>query len=88
MNANSNILDTFSTTVLKLGDTSPQTMSGQLIVPSIIDSGLGSSTNVICPGCTVAAAPAMKTVTAGTGFTVLCATSDTSTYTYNYDILN
>lgn len=37
-------------------------------------------------GGTVSTAPAMKTATAGTGFTVLCATSDTSTY--NYDILN
>ena len=37
-------------------------------------------------GGTISTAPAMKTVTAGTGFTVLCATLDTSTY--NYDILN
>lgn len=37
-------------------------------------------------GGTISAPPAMKTVTAGTGFTVLCSASDTSTY--NYDILN
>jgi hypothetical protein len=36
-------------------------------------------------GGTISTAPAMKTVTPGTGFTVLCGT-DTSTY--NYDILN
>jgi hypothetical protein len=37
-------------------------------------------------GGTISTAPAMKTVTAGTGFTVLCGAADTSTY--NYDILN
>ncbi|MGA9668296.1 MAG: hypothetical protein WBQ94_03765 [Terracidiphilus sp.] len=37
-------------------------------------------------GGTITTPPAMKTVTAGTGFTVLCGASDTSTY--NYDILN
>lgn len=35
---------------------------------------------------TISTAPAMKTVTGGTGFTVLCGAADTSTY--NYDILN
>lgn len=33
-------------------------------------------------GGTVGALPTMKTVTAGTGFTVTCAASDTSTYNY------
>ena len=37
-------------------------------------------------GGTVTTVPAVKTVTSGTGFTVLCGASDTSTY--NYDILN
>ena len=37
-------------------------------------------------GGTISTPPAMKTVTAASGFTVLCATSDTSTY--NYVILN
>ena len=37
-------------------------------------------------GGTISTAPAMKTVTAGTGFTVLCGSLDTSVY--NYDILN
>jgi hypothetical protein len=37
-------------------------------------------------GGTISTAPAMKTVTGGTGFTVLCGAADTSTY--NYDILN
>ena len=37
-------------------------------------------------GGTISTAPAMKTVTSGTGFTVLCGASDTSTY--NYSILN
>lgn len=37
-------------------------------------------------GGTITTPPAMKTVTAGTGFTVLCGASDTSTY--GYDILN
>lgn len=37
-------------------------------------------------GGTISTPPAMKTVTAGTGFTVLCATLDTSTY--NYAIMN
>jgi hypothetical protein len=37
-------------------------------------------------GGTISTPPAMKTVTAGTGFTALCASADTSTY--NYDILN
>ena len=37
-------------------------------------------------GGTITTPPAMKTVTAGTGFTVLCGATDTSTY--NYDILN
>jgi hypothetical protein len=37
-------------------------------------------------GGTISTAPAMKTVTAGTGFSVLCGAADTSTY--NYDILN
>ena len=37
-------------------------------------------------GGTISTSPAMKTVTAGTGFTVLCGAADTSTY--NYDILN
>jgi lysophospholipase L1-like esterase len=35
---------------------------------------------------TISTVPAMKTVTSGTGFTVLCGAADTSTY--NYDILN
>lgn len=35
---------------------------------------------------TISTPPAMKTVTAGTGFTVLCGVADTSVY--NYDILN
>lgn len=37
-------------------------------------------------GGTITTPPAMKTVTAATGFTVLCGATDTSTY--NYDILN
>lgn len=37
-------------------------------------------------GGTIATPPAMKTVTAATGFTVLCAAADTSTY--NYNVLN
>ena len=37
-------------------------------------------------GGTISTAPAMKTVTAGTGFTVLWGAADTSTY--NYNILN
>lgn len=37
-------------------------------------------------GGTISTSPAMKTVTSGTGFTVLCGASDTSTY--NYDIFN
>ncbi len=37
-------------------------------------------------GGTISTSPAMKTVTAGSGFTVLCGAGDTSTY--NYDILN
>jgi hypothetical protein len=37
-------------------------------------------------GGAITTAPAMATVTAGTGFTVKCASGDTSTY--NYDILN
>ena len=37
-------------------------------------------------GGTITTSPAMKSVTAGTGFTVLCGATDTSTY--NYDILN
>jgi hypothetical protein len=37
-------------------------------------------------GGTISTAPAMKTVTSGTGFTMLCGTLDTSVY--NYDILN
>ena len=37
-------------------------------------------------GGTITTPPAMKTVTSGTGFTVLCGATDTSTY--NYDILN
>jgi len=37
-------------------------------------------------GGTISTPPAMKTVTAGTGFTVLCGAADMSTY--NYDILN
>jgi hypothetical protein len=37
-------------------------------------------------GGTITTPPAMKTVTAGTGFTVLCGATDTSTY--NYVILN
>ena len=49
MNANSNILDAFSATTLKLPDTSPQTMSGQLILPSLIDTSLGSTTAPVCP---------------------------------------
>ena len=37
-------------------------------------------------GGTISTPPAMKTVTASTGFTVLCGAADTSVY--NYDILN
>ena len=37
-------------------------------------------------GGTISTSPAMKTVTAGSNFTVLCGAGDTSTY--NYDILN
>lgn len=37
-------------------------------------------------GGTITTPPAMKTVTSGTGFTVLCGATDTSTY--NYDIPN
>lgn len=37
-------------------------------------------------GGTITTPPAMKTITAGTGFSVLCGATDTSTY--NYDVLN
>jgi hypothetical protein len=37
-------------------------------------------------GGTITTPPAMNTVTAGTGFSVLCGANDTSMY--NYDILN
>jgi len=50
---------------------------------------LGTSDVIISlntAGGTISTAPAMKTVTSGTGFTVLCGSADTSTY--NYDILN
>lgn len=33
-------------------------------------------------GGTVSTTPSVKTITAGTGFSALCATSDTSTYNY------
>jgi hypothetical protein len=34
------------------------------------------------PGGTISTAPAMKTTTAGTGFTVLCGAADSSVYNY------
>jgi hypothetical protein len=33
-------------------------------------------------GGTISTAPSVKTITAGTGFTALCATSDTATYNW------
>lgn len=50
----------------------------------LVTSDVIISLNTI--GGTITTPPAMKTVTAGTGFTVLCGATDTSTY--NYDILN
>lgn len=50
----------------------------------LVTSDVVISLNVA--GGTITTSPAMKTVTSGTGFTVLCGASDTSTY--NYDILN
>jgi len=57
---------------------------------TISNTNMLAASNVVislnAAGGTISTAPAMKTVTAATGFTVLCATSDTSTY--NYLIMN
>ena len=57
---------------------------------TITNSNMLATSNVIismnAQGGTITTPPAMKTVTAGTGFTVLCGATDTSTY--NYVILN
>lgn len=57
---------------------------------TISNTNQAATSNVVISlnvaGGTITTPPAMKTVTAGTGFTVLCGASDTSTY--NYNILN
>ncbi len=57
---------------------------------TISNANMAATSNVIismnAQGGTITTPPAMKTVTATTGFTVLCGASDTSTY--NYVILN
>jgi len=57
---------------------------------TITNSNMAATSMVIISmntqGGTITTPPAMKTVTAGTGFTVLCGATDTSTY--NYSILN
>lgn len=57
---------------------------------SISNTNMAATSNVIismnAQGGTITTPPAMKTVTASTGFTVLCGATDTSTY--NYAILN
>jgi hypothetical protein len=57
---------------------------------TITNANIIATSNVIismnAQGGTITTPPAMKTVTPGTGFTVLCGATDTSTY--NYVILN
>jgi hypothetical protein len=57
---------------------------------TITNSNMAATSNVIISmnvqGGTITTPPAMKTVTPGTGFSVLCGATDTSTY--NYVILN
>lgn len=57
---------------------------------TITNSAMTATSPVIismnAQGGTITTPPAFKTVTAGTGFTVLCGASDTSTY--NYVIVN
>jgi hypothetical protein len=63
------------------------TGGGTISVPNA--NMLATSTVIIslnAQGGTITTSPAMKTVTATTGFTVLCGATDTSTY--NYMILN
>jgi hypothetical protein len=49
LNANFNTLDAAAVTYVKKNSSTSQTMDGQLVVPSLIDSGLGTSTSPICP---------------------------------------
>ena len=57
---------------------------------TITNANMAATSNVTismnAQGGTITTPPAMKTATAGTGFTVLCGATDTSTY--NYVILN
>lgn len=57
---------------------------------SVTNSNFVSTSDVLITmhtaGGTITTPPALKTVTSGTGFSVLCGASDTSTY--NYDVLN
>ena len=57
---------------------------------TITNSNMLATSNVVismnAAGGTITTPPAMKTVTGGTGFTVLCGVTDTSTY--NYLIMN
>lgn len=57
-----------------------------LIAALALPCGAQVSISLNTAGGTITTSPAMKSVTPATGFTVLCATLDTSTY--NYDILN
>lgn len=59
------------------------TSAGSIVVANTLET----KTDVIVislntAGGTISTAPAVKTLTAGTGFTALCATSDTATYNW------
>jgi hypothetical protein len=63
------------------------TNAGTITISNTLESATSDVViSMNAQGGTITTPPAMKTVTAGTGFTVLCGVTDTSTY--NYDILN
>ncbi len=74
-----------------LGKTPPSTTSGTFtcngVTPvTVADTNVTANSNIVVTlktvGGTVGAIPAIKTITAGTGFTIAGTASDTSTYQY------
>lgn len=53
-----------------------------IVADTDVDAGSNILISLNAPGGTVGAIPSVKTITAGTGFTVSGTASDTSTYNY------
>lgn len=71
INANTNLLDTFSTTVVNKTTTSAQTLLSPLIVPTLTITGLGSTTTPVCPNGTGGALTTIGCTSLSSGFPIV-----------------